>query len=221
MQEKTRGFTPSLKFRPFLSRPRLSWRDRASWRFVNSHNFGWKRKPQPKFSAGFTLMEAVVVLGIITMLSSVTLISFSGVSDALALRRERYQVALALREAQNMALAVRLLSGGVTAPAYGVRLQQNSSTYFLFADSNNNRIFDGADTKIGSDRIMEKGIKVNAFNPSSGTVYLSFASPEADVRIANGSGGNLGEWIEITLSNRSGNMTSRLRVRTSGQVTLR
>lgn len=160
------------------------------------------------------------MLGIITMLSTVTLISFTGVSDALALRRERYQVALALREAQNMALAVRLISGGATAPAYGVRFQQNSSTYRIFADLNNDRTYDSGE-RIGSDRVMEKGIKVNAFNPSNSTVDITFASPEADVRIDNGSGGNIGEWIEITLANRSSNMISRLRVRTSGQVTLR
>ena len=76
-------------------------------------------------------MEAVVVLGLITLLSTATLINFTGVNDALTLRKERFQAALAIREAQNMALAIRLLSGGVAAPAYGVNFSANSSTYFL------------------------------------------------------------------------------------------
>ena len=70
-------------------------------------------------NAGFTLMEAVVVLGLITLLSTATLINFTGVNDALTLRKERFQAALAIREAQNMALAIRLLSGGVAAPGNG------------------------------------------------------------------------------------------------------
>lgn len=183
-------------------------------------------KSKKIWEGGFTLMEAVIVMGIMTMLSVITLISFTGVNDAVALRKERFQVALALREAQNMALAVRLITGGVTAPAYGIRFSTNSSTYFLFADKNippnpPNGIFDGADVKIGSDRIMEKGIKVSAFAPSTAIAHITFASPEADVRIADGSGNPLGETIEITLSNRSGNLTSKIKIRTSGQVTLR
>lgn len=172
---------------------------------------------------GFTLMEAVIVMGIMTMLSVITLISFTGVNDAVALRKERFQVALALREAQNMALAVRLITGGVTAPAYGIKFVQNSSTYFLFADKDipPNGIFDGADVKIGSDRIMEKGVKVKDFSPFANPINITFASPEADVRIVDDSRNPLGETIEITLSNRSGAMTAKIRIRTSGQVTLR
>src|SRR3989344_8321049 len=93
-------------------------------------------------NAGFSLMEAVVVLGLITLLSTATLINFTGVNDALTLRKERSRAALAIREAQNMALAIRLLSGGVAAPAYGVNFSANSSTYFLFAGRNNTRRYD-------------------------------------------------------------------------------
>ena len=182
---------------------------------------------------GFTLMEAMVVLAIITMLSAVTLISFTGVNDAITLRKERFQVALAIREAQNMALAVKLIAGGITAPAYGVRFSTvagSSSTYFIFADSNNNRVYDSGETKIGGDsitgdRTMEKGIKVSVLTPQSGSpppvAYITFASPEAEARMADGSGTPLGEWLEITLANRSGTLTARIRIRTSGQVTLR
>ncbi|KKU06012.1 MAG: hypothetical protein UX07_C0009G0016 [Parcubacteria group bacterium GW2011_GWA2_45_30] len=180
-------------------------------------------------NAGFTLMEAVVVLGLITLLSTATLINFTGVNDALTLRKERFQAALAIREAQNMALAIRLLSGGVAAPAYGVNFSANSSTYFLFADRNNTRRYDSSpspsDQKIGSDRIMEKGIKVGSIasqlNGPPPAVNITFASPEADARFVNNSGTNLGEWVEVTLTNRSGSFTTRIRVRTSGQVTLR
>jgi len=52
-------------------------------------------------------------------------------------------------------------------------------------------------------------------------VNITFASPEADARFVNNSGTNLGEWVEVTLTNRSGSFTTRIRVRTSGQVTLR
>lgn len=213
MQKKNAGFTPLLNAMLFCHGATASVA--RYYRGVNAL----------RSRAGFTLMESVVVLGIITMLSTITLISFTGVNDAITLRKERFQAALAIREAQNMALAVRLLAGGVTAPAYGVRFSANSSIYFLFADVNNNRQFDGADTKIGSDRTMEKGVKVNALASQLGSppavAYITFASPEADARIADGSGNPLGEWIEITLANRSGTLTTRIRVRTSGQVTLR
>lgn len=176
--------------------------------------------------AGFSLMETMVVLSIIMLLSTMTLVSFSGVNDAVALRRERFKLALAIREAQNASLSVRQITGGVTAPAYGVRMGVNDDTYFLFADIAGNNVYDwGVDPQIGNERKFEGGIKIDSMAgqliSSPSVANAVFASPEADARLFQGAGEDIGVWLEITLANRSGLLTSRLRVRTSGQVTLR
>lgn len=177
-------------------------------------------------AAGFSLLEIIVVMSIITMLSIVILVSFSGVNDAVALRRERFKLALAIREAQNASLSVRQITGGVTAPAYGVRIGVNEDSYFLFADTAGNNVYDSsADPKIGNERTFEGGITINSMQgqliSSPSVANVVFASPEADARFFEGAGSDIGVWLEIILANRSGALTSRLRVRTSGQVTLR
>lgn len=68
------GFTPSPKFGLFLTPPRLSWRDRACEAFRMF--LLYRRKPVrlSKFGAGFTLLEIVILVGILSMITLATLI---------------------------------------------------------------------------------------------------------------------------------------------------
>jgi len=106
---------------------------------------------------GFTLLELVVVAGIIVILTAVTLANFSGFRSDLALQREANKISLVLRKAQTFALAVREFNSGpsynddpfcvrppVRFPPYGVSFstiagaggdRRSSQTYIIFGDS--------------------------------------------------------------------------------------
>jgi type II secretory pathway pseudopilin PulG len=73
---------------------------------------------------GYTIVETIVVLGILVFLSAIVLTSLRSVRDAQALKISREYTWLTLRNAREATLASR----GDTA--YGVRLASTSITQF-------------------------------------------------------------------------------------------
>lgn len=100
--------------------------------------------------AGFTLIELMVVLGIIVIISTVILVSSSRFNSAILLRSLAYQVGLSIRQAQLYGVAVvegpvetQCARGGESkfCSAFGVHFDKNFlARYHLFADVNNDGI---------------------------------------------------------------------------------
>lgn len=177
---------------------------------------------------GFTMIEVVVMLAIITMISTVVLISFTGLREGGAVNRAARELALGIRRAQNMSLAVTLVetsAGLKTPPAVGVKLERaNPSIYFLFADLLPDNKFTPEDAKIGQDENFPPGIRINSLLGPSGTshslIYIMFAAPEATVTIADANGASIGEKVEVELGPSSGQKRT-VTTRTSGQVSIK
>ena len=179
---------------------------------------------------GFTLIEAVVMLGVITAISSVVLVSFTGLSEGGALNRSARDLALSLRQAQNMALAITQVStslGPKIPPATGIKLVQNSTSYFTFADLNLDNKYTGEneDAKIGSDQNFVRGIKVKSLTDDTGNArsiaYIIFAAPEAAVALSDVNGTKVGNQLTIELTSGSGNTTKKIIIGTSGQISIK
>jgi prepilin-type N-terminal cleavage/methylation domain-containing protein len=103
-------------------------------------------------SRGFTLIELVVTLGIMVVITSVTLANYNKFGGKVLLRTTAYEMALAAREAQTYGISVRKVgfinygSGLQTVldadtysefqPAYGLHFSAGSPTsYTMFADT--------------------------------------------------------------------------------------
>ena len=179
---------------------------------------------------GFTLIEAVVMLGVITAISSVVLVSFAGLSEGGALNRSARDLALSLRQAQNMALAVTQVStslGPKIPPATGIKLIQNSTSYFTFADLNLDNKYTGEneDAKIGAHQNFVRGIKVKSLTDGAGNArsiaYVTFAAPEAAVALSDVNGTKIGNQLTIELTSGSGNTTKKIIIGTSGQISIK
>lgn len=104
----------------------------------------------------FTLIEVVIVSGIIVALTSVVFANFPQFGRTLALRRETNKLALILRKSQAHALAVREFNSTyaddpfcaappVRFPPYGISLSmtvggagdaRDNNTYIIFGDAN-------------------------------------------------------------------------------------
>lgn len=83
---------------------------------------------------GFTLVEMIVVLAIITMISAVVLSGNSQFDKSLTLTDTAYTVALSVRQAQSFGLSSRTYSGSTKA-AYGIHFGATPLTsYLLFGD---------------------------------------------------------------------------------------
>ena len=114
-----------------------------------------------KDSTGFSAVELMVTLSIITVVSIGVLLSFSGVNEGAALNRSAQELALGIRQAQNMALGIRqaqiilwptqIPAGRRVIRQVGIRLTRSgaqANRFFLFADVDDpGQAFDNANNK--------------------------------------------------------------------------
>lgn len=93
-----------------------------------------------KSSKGFTLVELLASLAIITIILSVVIYNHREFDSQLELTNVAYRVAVSIREAQVYGIGARELNGSFNIP-YGVSFFNNGSldskkTYVFFGDSN-------------------------------------------------------------------------------------
>lgn len=190
-------------------------------------------------TGGFTIVEVVVMMLIITTISAIVLVSFTGLHEGAAVNRSARELALAIRRAQNMSLAVteiNTLAGPRIPAAVGLRLAQDSQTFFFFADLVRDNKYDAEivpeedDARLyPADEAFEGGVRVRAlaYYDALGrlqtvpVMHIVFVAPEAAVMLTDEGGGSIGETAVIELATRSGQLSKTVTIRTSGQVSIK
>lgn len=145
---------------------------------------------------GFTLIEMLVVVGIIVVVSGVVLASNNRFSGQTLLLNLAYDIALSMRQAQIYGVAVkkfeRANGTSVYAAGYGMHFARSSpTTYVLFADTSDNGVYNSGElvqsTDIGSgyrvSKICATALDCAAVNGSS-SVDIVFRRPESDAWIS-------------------------------------
>jgi prepilin-type N-terminal cleavage/methylation domain-containing protein len=124
---------------------------------------------------GFTLIELMIVLGIIVLISMVLLLSNQRFNSSILLRNLAYQIGLSVREAQLYGVAVGnsnvsanclALTGEQSkfCASFGIYLDTSlDDRYALFADGNNNGVYDTS----GSDSIVRNYLTQYGFRISN------------------------------------------------------
>jgi len=119
-----------------------------------------QKKDQGK-KMGFTLVELMVVVGIMSVIMLLVGFNSRRFNDDLILRTAATDVSLALRQAQSFGISVKESSGGsatFTAP-YGAAFDLTNPTYtFIYSDTNNNRAYNGTLPCTGTDECREKAL---------------------------------------------------------------
>jgi type II secretory pathway pseudopilin PulG len=206
------------------------------------------RRPDPRAAGGYTMVEIVVILAILTFISAILLSAFPSFNEGAALFRSQREVGVALRRAQNNALAVAkvevtyadgtkaMLIPGQTGVNFNLA---NPSEYFMFADLNEDGAYTtAADAKIGGVLKLPRGLKFLQFkagtnpnpvlNLSLPEVNVLFAPPEAKILFGFsdefGNSGILDEnlfgLLKIDIEAPNSKLTRNVTVRTTGQVSL-
>lgn len=140
---------------------------------------------------GFTLIELIVVTGIIILMSALTLPSYKSSGQRLALERSAHKITQDLRRAQEMAVSVKEIEG--EAPdGYGIFFDlDDTDQYLLFADLNDDQQFDPFDDKIVEIISLENKIKLSELDPiSANTLTITFVPPDPGVVFTPDNGGN-------------------------------
>jgi prepilin-type N-terminal cleavage/methylation domain-containing protein len=177
---------------------------------------------------GFSLIELLVVLAMMSMISGVVLVSNSTFSSRMVIDNLAHSIALTIREAQTYALSVKEDPSG-DFPGYGVHFDSMTPTQFvIFADSDGDRIYDpGSGCGSGSTECLERKILNNGMHIlmvscvpgcTSPNLDITFTRPNPDARIRSGAIDTYAQGI-VTLQSSKG-FTRTISVWTTGQISV-
>ena len=171
-----------------------------------------------KNQSGISYIEMAIIIAIIGILCAMLLTGFKSAEMEISLRNSAYQVAGDIRKAQNMAMATVEQSGG-DPYGYGVRFVSSSDSYFIFADMNNDKVYNaGIDTIVDLNQInLPDDIEIFNVSPASQSDIV-FVSPDPTTFINGNS--SIGVSSTITLKIKGGGSfdCQNIIVETSGNI---
>lgn len=126
--------------------------------------------------AGFTLMELLVVMFIISLLSALVLAGYRGGQKKYALAQAEQRLISDLRRAQNMAITGTGIVQGMYF-GYGLYVSRNFSrtSYELYGDKDNDNRYDSNESIERVD--LPQGIRIRSHTPGW-RVDVFFRPPE-------------------------------------------
>jgi prepilin-type N-terminal cleavage/methylation domain-containing protein len=128
---------------------------------------------KPSLKNGFTYIEMSVVIGILVLLASVVIFSFSAFGSRQTLGSSALNVFSVLNEARSLAMSSKDFSN------YGVHINQNSVILFENSLGNNNKQYDTGNVVNISTSVVGNEIlfnKVTGETANNGTITISLAS---------------------------------------------
>ncbi len=181
---------------------------------------------------GFSLIELLVALSILTVISTVVLANHTRFNNSVLLGSLAYDIGLSIREAQVYGLSVREYSADFQV-GYGVHFS-DPNTYLFFVDTNLNQKYDGE----GVDAIVKsysvsRGHQIVRFcgvtaagvercsDSATPITYLDivFTRPDPDAVMTSNEAGLYSRSI-ITVSSVTGDERS-VEVASTGQISVK
>ena len=185
-----------------------------------------------KSLAAFTLIELLVVMAIFMIISLLILANHSKFNSSVLLGSLAYDIALSVRQAQVYGVSVQQLQNTTNFNVgYGIHFA-GSSSYFLFADTNGNNVYDsGVDTIVTNYSVTQGhfikqfcGITANggqqcSDDPSPITsLDIEFVRPNPDANISSNFPG-LYSFGKIVVASPSGE-TRTVTIASTGQISV-
>lgn len=183
---------------------------------------------------GFTLIEVVVVIGVVAFIATITLVSFPEFAERVGIEQEAGKLALALRKAQSYALAVReFQSSSGIFPAYGVNVSlSNPLQYVIFGDPNGSNVFESFLGEAVETVHIEKRVSVyricgNSQSIPQGSCSLSSADmvyirPVPTINLTGVESGisSLYNDIKVVLRSADGSIEKNVIIWSTGQISI-
>ncbi len=147
---------------------------------------------------GFTLIEFLVVMGIVVFLAAIVLPGYQERQAVLALQRAATKLAQDIRAVQEMAMSTREFNGEIPS-RYGIFFHSDNLYYIVFVDQNDDGFYHPSDDDIVSRINYEEGINMvritdGDFNcyttpphqPGLRRVHIAFSPPNPVTQILIG-----------------------------------
>jgi len=129
----------------------------------------------------FTLLELLLVVAIIGLLTFSVVANFRQAQRFYAAQRAAQKISQAFRRTQNLAISGKIDSAlGFPDGGYGLKISKDVNTLIIFADRNNDQIYN-APSELEETIIIEEPIKIRNIihtNPDTPTdFYVTFIPP--------------------------------------------
>ncbi len=183
--------------------------------------------------SGFSLIELLVSVSILTIITAVVLAQHNQFSGNLALSNLVYDIALSVRQAQVYGLSVREFGAGSGEfdIGYGVHFDAgNSTSYALFADRNRNGRYDG-ESELVEVFTLGRGFVLSGLcvSPTAGaelcapadfaSLDVVFIRPDPDALIRVNTGSDLYQSLRVVARSPQGK-TREVVVVATGQISV-
>ena len=181
-----------------------------------------------QIEGGFTLVELIIVAGIMVVLLTLAIANFPHARGSVALNRAAQEVALGIRDAEAGALSVAKDTVTGTFPGYGIYFNINNPlSYIIFADRDEDkrRKSDASEDQLSFTLpVFIQIIRLqNASGGSENELHIVFLRPDPAITVYNSSS-NLGQGnfqVHMQHSALSGAGSSRIvSFWTTGQVSV-
>lgn len=159
---------------------------------------------------GFTLIEIIVSISIITLMTSLFLANYRDTNKRTELTYAAQNLASDIRLAQNYGLGLRDFKTLEATGGWGVNMSEGDSYYTVFADLNDDATFQEGERFLRVD--FARGITVSNIDIGN-ELNITFKPPRPTVWI----NGNKNTKAEITLANTEGS-ESKLQINFFGLI---
>lgn len=195
-----------------------------------------------KKNNGFTLIEVMITVAIVTILSATAVVNYYSFNDRLSLSSAGQEMALNIRQSQVYGLNVKEASvgGGIFTSGYGIYFNMDSGSndnYIVFVDKDGDQKYDedsgcgSGNTECVESVFLKNGVTISFIDsvescPASNSArYLTITflrpNPDADISFFNSGGNNKAcskmSSALITLNSRGGR-SMILSVEKTGQI---
>lgn len=155
---------------------------------------------------GFTLIELIVAMAIISIMSAVVIVQYNGYRDSKALTLGEKQIINDIRMVQGRTYNILSNNGSFPEGGYGIRFTNGSDNYIIFADNDDNSVYDAGEefeTIELPENVEIVGLKKDGVDNSP--VDIVFKPPYGKVLIdTKEKSGSSFIKLEIEIKNKSG-----------------
>lgn len=163
---------------------------------------------------GFSMIELLVVMFIISLISAVAIANYRGGQRKYVLTQAVQKLVSDIRKAQNMALSGFDIAGAYYG--YGVYLEEGNSYYIIYGDVNGNSTYQPADDVIEEVSLFPQGVEVASVSTAAGKMSIFFEPPQPTTYINGDSAPGLSGTISLKVTNSS--LFKTVQITTAGLV---
>ena len=181
---------------------------------------------------GFTLIELIVVIGVMVLVGTLTLVSFPQFSRRVAIEQEAGKLSLALRRAQSYAIAVREFGvGSGIFPGYGVFVSATSpEQYLIFGDPNTSSRYEESFGETVEVVRTERGARISDICGDSqsvppgpcglSSVEIFYKRPGPSIALTGAFSSDRYNDIKLVLTSLDGFVTKSIIIWSTGQISI-